>query len=269
MTSSKKEYQSILDSKYGYNKNNIILTGLPRYDNLENMKKKINIEKKIIIIPTWRMNIRGTREPITYISIHSDSFIYTQYFKFYNNLINDKHLLLNMKKHNYKGVFCLHPSFSSQYVDFNKNDYFSVIEICNYQKLLLESSLLITDYSSIFFDFAYLKKPVIYTHFDYEEYRNNHYKKGYFDYFNDGFGPVCKDINCTINEIIFEIENNCILRKNYLRRIKKFFTFSDSNNSKRILTEILKQNKFEIEHWNIYLKLNLTCILILLFFKLK
>ena len=269
VTSSKKEYQSILDSKYGYNKNSIILTGLPRYDNLEHMKNIINVEKKIIIIPTWRMNIRGTREPITYISIHSDSFIYTQYFKFYNNLINDKKLILNMKKYNYKGIFCLHPSFSSQYIDFNQNDFFSVIEICNYQKLLLESSLLITDYSSIFFDFAYLKKPVIYAHFDYEEYRKNHYNKGYFDYNKNGFGPVCKDINCTINEIIFEIENNCILRKNYLRRIKKFFTFSDANNSKRILTEILKQNKFERENWNIYLKLNLICILILLFFKLK
>ena len=46
VTSSKKEYRSILDTKYGYNLNNVILTGLPRYDNLERMKNNINIEKK-------------------------------------------------------------------------------------------------------------------------------------------------------------------------------------------------------------------------------
>ena len=152
VTSSRKEYKSIFNYKYGYQPNNIILTGLPRYDNLENMKYNVNKKKKIIILPTWRTNFIGTREPITYKSIHSDTFIYTEYFKFYNNLINDRKLHMIMEKHNYTGIFCLHPSLSSQYIDFTKNQFFSTIEKCDYQNLLLESSLLITDYSSIFFD---------------------------------------------------------------------------------------------------------------------
>ena len=87
------------------------------------------------------------------------------------------------------------------------SNYFLIEEKCNYQEFLLESSLLITDYSSIFFDFGYLRKPVIYSHFDYEKYRKSHYREGYFDYKYDGFGPVCFNINCTINEIIYEIKN--------------------------------------------------------------
>ena len=102
---------------------------------------------------------------------------------------------------------------------------------------------MITDYSSIFFDFGYLKKPIIYSHFDYKEYRNFHYREGYFDYRLDGFGPVCQDINCTVNEIIYEIENNCVLRAKYLKRIEKFFGFFDQNNSERVFREITKQNK--------------------------
>ena len=62
-----------------------------------------------------------------------------------------------MKNFNYSGAFCLHPCFSSQWIDFNQNEFFSVNEHCNYQELLLTGSLLITDYSSIFFDFAYLR----------------------------------------------------------------------------------------------------------------
>ena len=243
VTSSKKEFKSILGFNYGYNQQNVILSGLPRYDNLEKLKNKIIKKKKIIIIPTWRNNIKGTYDLLTYKSIHSNNFINTTFYHFYNDLINDQKLLLYMNKYNYKGIFCLHPCFSAQWIDFIPNDYFSVKSRCNYQKFLLEGSLLITDYSSIFFDFGYLRKPIIYSHFDYIDYRNNHYKKGYFDYRFDGFGPVCQDINCTVNEIVYEIENNCSIRKKYLKRIEKFFAFSDEKNCERVFNEITGNNK--------------------------
>ena len=115
---------------------------------------------------------------------------------------------------------------------------------CDYKNLLLKSSLLITDYSKIFFDFAYIGKPVIYCHFDFEEYKNTHYQRGFFDYNRDGFGTVCNDINSTIEEITFEIENNCTIRKKFLKRIKKFFVFTDNKNNERIFNEI--KNKIKI-----------------------
>ena len=86
-----------------------------------------------------------------------------------------------MKLYNYTGIFCLHHYFSAQWIDFQKNDQFVIKDKCNYQELILESSLLITDYSSIFFDFGYLKKPIIYTQFDYHEYRLEHFSEGYFN----------------------------------------------------------------------------------------
>ena len=223
------ESPCILNYKYGYNKTNIILTGMPRYDNLKKLENNNDDKKKIIILPTWRISILGARNLIPYGKEHSEIFIFTQFFKFYNNLINDKRLLLIMKQYNYTGILCLHPFFESQWIDFKQNEIFSIMEKCEYQKLLLEASLLITDYSSIFFDFAYLRKPVIYTHFDYEEYRKTQYDKGYFDYNLDGFGPICKDIDCTINEIIFEMEHNCMIRKKFLLRINDFFTFFNEN----------------------------------------
>lgn len=218
-------------------------------DKLKNIKKNDNI---ILIIPTWRANIKGTLDIITYESIHSDTFIFTDFFKFYNNLINDRNLQLYMNIYNYTGILCLHPCFSSQWIDFNQNKYFSVFEKCDYQKLLLKAAILITDYSSIFFDFGYLRKPIIFAHFDYDEYRTNHYQQGYFNYEKDGFGPVCKDINCTIKEIIYEIENNALLRKKYLRRIRKIFTFSDGNNCQRIYEKIKDINNLENIESNYY-----------------
>jgi CDP-glycerol glycerophosphotransferase (TagB/SpsB family) len=243
ITSTKREYKSILNFKYGYNKNNVILTGLPRYDNLYRLNKIKRREKIIFIAPTWRMNIKGTTNSINYESIYSETFKFTDYFNFYNNLINDEKLIYVMKKYNYTGIFCLHPTFSSQYKDFTRNHLFSIENKCNYQKNLFKASLLITDYSSLFFDFAYLRKPVIYAHFDYEEYRKNHYKKGYFDYERDGFGSIAHDLESTVNKIINEIEKNCLLRKKYLKRINKFFTYFDEHNNDRIYLEIINNQR--------------------------
>ena len=238
ITASKKEYQSFLSPIYNYNISNIKLTGFSRYDNLEHLKNTENPEKIILLIPTWRIYIKGTIDPLTSKSIYSNLFKKTKYFEYYDNLINDPILLQIMEKYKYKGYFCLHPSFTEQWIDFRKNSRFKIKDYFNYQKLLSKASLLITDYSSIFFDFAYMEKPIIYTQFDYEEYRNSHYKQGYFDYEKDGFGPIYYNLEETIIGIIKEIENNCVLKKKYLRRIRNFFAFFDENNNERIFKAI-------------------------------
>ena len=249
ITSSYKEYKSLLINNYGYGKNNIALTGLPRFDKLKNMEESTKTKKIILVFPTWRMYIKGVIDLHTHESIKSDNFLNTTYYNFYNDLINNPILISKMKKFDYKGILCLHKNFKEQYILFKTNNLFKIKKSCNKQKLLIESSLLITDYSNIFFDFAYINKPVIYSQFDYNEYRNNHYKKGYFDYKKDGFGPICYNINCTIKTIISLIEKKCKLRKYYKNKIKKFFYYIDDLNTKRTYEKILRnKNKNSIEY---------------------
>ena len=110
------------------------------------------------------------------------------------------------------------------------------------QQLLINSCLLITDYSSVFFDFAYMEKPVIYYQFDYNNYRNYHYQEGYFSYEKDGFGPVAYDEKKLILYIESYIKNQFKIKKDILNRINHFFPIRDQNNCKRILNEIKKLN---------------------------
>ena len=238
ITASIYEYISFLSNDYSYSKKNIKLTGFSRFDNLNLEKLNNKSEKTIIIIPTWRNYIKGTSTPITYESVYSDTFKYTEYFKFYNNLINSPKLLETMEKLNYKGIFCLHPCYFEQSRDFVNNSLFTVIKFFDYQKIFKKSSLLITDYSSVFFDFSFMKKPIIYTQFDYELYRKNHYQKGYFDYLLNGFGPVCFELEDCINIIIDKLNNGCKIEKKYLKRINNFFRFFDNHNNDRIYEAI-------------------------------
>ena len=265
LTTSIREYKSLLSSNYGYDINNLMLTGLPRFDNLLKLRKDIKKEKIIIIFPTWRMNIKGIKNLITKESIKSDNFLNTTYYKFYNKLINNIFLLSSMEKNKYRGIFCLHPNFENEWIYFNKNKIFDIHKNCYQQELFAQASLFVTDYSSLFFDFGYIKTPIIFTHFDYEQYRKFQYSQGYFDYLQDGFGPIFYDIESTINGIISEIENNCKMKKKYLRRIQKFFKFIDDKNCYRTYISIIKPIQFKFNLFNYFIYFFL---LILFFIKL-
>ena len=236
---------------------------MSRFDNKINLKDNEQKQKKIIIIPTWRTSINETRN----IIIYNDKDKYNKFFIFYNNLINDKRLISTMKYYNYTGIFCIHHSLESEIQNINQNEIFSVVNNCDYSIQLLEASLLVTDYSNLFFDFGYNKKPIIYTHFDQEEYNKSRFQNEFFDYEKDGFGPICKDINCTIKEIISEIRINCIIKKYFFKKIKKFFKCFDKNNNERIFIAIKQYNKTVIENEHHYINyIFLICIFKTLFY---
>ena len=111
----------------------------------------------------------------------------------------------------------------------------------SYRDVYAESSLVLTDYSSAVFDFAYLRKPVIYCHFDYEVFFQDSqiYREGYFDYIQDGFGEVAYDLEQTIDLILEYAANGCRLKDLYRERIDSFFAYNDQNNCRRVMEKIV------------------------------
>ena len=234
------EYEGILQGGYGYTEREVKLTGLSRYDNLYDDKEKI-----IAILPTWRKNLEGE---LKYRSSERDyipGFKDTEYFRFYNSLINDERLLKVMRDNGYKGVFYLHPVFAAQYADFKGNDTISVGNgVADYQQVFKESSLMVTDFSSVAFDFAYLKKPVIYSQFDEDSfYRHHTWGKGYFTYREDGFGPITTTLDETVQTMIDYIESGCEMKPEYIEKVDNFFAYTDRNNRKRIYEAIVEAEK--------------------------
>lgn len=216
VSTTKLEYESLFDEGYNYGDKVIQLLGIPRYDNLNNQ----GLKKQIVIMPTWR-NYLTNREELV------DSY----YFKNFNSLINNEKLISHAKENGYEIIFKPHPELTPYLDLFDKNDYVKIDLDSRYQDIFNESSLMVTDYSSIFFDFAYLKKPLIY----YQYANDYHYdaENGYFHYETMGFGPVIDNEEDLVSKIIEYIDNGCRMEELYINRVDEIFTFHDHSNSKR------------------------------------
>ena len=90
---------------------------------------------------------------------------------------------------------------------------------------------MITDYSSVFFDFAYMCKPVIFYQFDEKEFREKQYAEGYFDYHKTPLGKCTDNLQEMLSLLQNEIENG--MTGNGEEEIKKIFPLWDTENCKR------------------------------------
>lgn len=237
VTSAKPEYRSILEGDYFYDETVVKLTGLPRYDNL---KQDIIPEKSIVFMPTWRFSLAGRVNNDTGEREYNPLFKQSEFYRFYQSLINDERLIRVMKEHGYTGKFFLHPQHKVQTGDFTDNDTIKVVrDGIDYQEEFQKNALLITDFSSVAFDFAYLKKPVIYTHFDRDTFfRGQIYSEGYFEYERDGLGPVCYDYETTLQAIVDAVKGGCQLEPLYDERGDRFYEWFDDKNCQRVYEEI-------------------------------
>lgn len=231
--SSKYEQRNLLKSEYGYSKDNLIFSGLARYDGLKSKPKGV-----ILIIPTWRVDVATTTSSGN-VRPYNNNFKYTNYFKIYNSLINNKHIIEMAKKYNYKIKFLIHPTLISNISDYDKNDYVEIIPSnkVDYEDILVESNIMITDYSGVQYDFAYMKKPIIYYHND---DLPPSYGNGEMDYLNIGFGGIAKCEEDVVSLLIDIINSKCKLSKKYEKRVNDFFEHLDFNNCKRIYEAIKK-----------------------------
>lgn len=215
-------------------KNKILDTGYPANDvfyneNKENKVKKIkkllNItsNKKIILYaPTFRdikKNIEG--EHCFEIPLNLNKL----YEKF-----NDEYIIL----------LRLHYLISDniELDDKLKNFTINVSDYDDIHELLLIADMLITDYSSVFFDYAHSKKPILFFIPDFDEYKST--RGIYLDIDKDFPGPHFSN-----NEgLIKGIENIEKIEEDYKDKYKTFYrtycALSHGNSSKKVIEEVFE-----------------------------
>ena len=240
VSAAKLEYEGLKVA--GYNDGVIQLTGFPRYDGLMWKSEKYKPQKTIMISFTWRSKLVNKINRKTGKRVYNKDFKKSSYYQWFNSILNNKKLLKTLDKEGYRIRLLPHPNLIAQMGDFEiDSKYIDVVTNVNYQKEFCENKILVTDSSSIFFDFAYLKKPVIYYQPDNKElYESQIYDEGYFDCNTMGFGPVLETEEEAVDAIIKAVKNDGKLDKKYEERVNSFFTFTDANNCKRVIDAIKK-----------------------------
>ncbi|MCM1114051.1 MAG: CDP-glycerol glycerophosphotransferase family protein [Clostridium sp.] len=218
--------------------NTVIEQGYPRNDKLINynsedlsdIKAKLGIEntdKKIIFYaPTWRDNQHDSSIGYTY-KTEVD-------FEKLRQALGDEYIIL------FRAHYLVANSF-----DFEKYSGF-VYDVSSYDDindLYIAADILVTDYSSVFFDYANLKKPMIFYMYDFDAYKNE--MRDFYINLDELPGPIItKDDE---QELIYEIkaveDREAYIKKygdKYIAFHNKFNYLDDGKAAKRVVEEILK-----------------------------
>lgn len=217
--------------KRGWKEDDIIKINLPRWDKYNNHFKNVYYFKKneeikdnsIYIMFTWRQ-------------MKKNQTISKYYINNILKLISNKKLIKILKKKNIILYFTIHHKLQKYINIFTKNSDIKYIVENRISECLTKSNLVVSDFSSIIFDFICRKKPyILYIPDAYEPQLKNIYVNNYFTIINSlkngffHFENTFFDSNETINKIIYYINNNFNLEKK-LEDFYNKFSFKSGNN---------------------------------------
>lgn len=165
LIASSEKIKAIIMSAFKVPQKKIMVTGEPRNDVLFNKSRNTLKIKNILYLPTFRTN---------------------ENFDYFNYHFNPQKWEEMLKRKDYYLYIKLHPNHAyreKKYTDYFHN--YTRIEFftnkTDVYDLLQQTDVLVTDYSSVMFDFVVTNKPIIFLSLDYQEYLQKE-RPLYFDY---------------------------------------------------------------------------------------
>lgn len=217
---------------FDFAKKPILEVGYPRNDILfhknhkeaiDKLKKAYGVpaDKKVILYaPTWRDNefyVHGAYK-----------FSSPMDFDLMREALADEYVIL--VKYHY---------LIAEHIDWSEYQGFvySFDETVDISRLYLLADMLITDYSSVMFDYSLLKRPMFFFAYDLETYKDN-LRGFYFDFMEEAPGPISKDTNQLLEDI--KGYNKEIWEQKYQAFAEKYNHVDDGNASKHVVKQIVR-----------------------------
>ncbi|RXK18803.1 CDP-glycerol glycerophosphotransferase family protein [Macrococcus sp. DPC7161] len=222
----------IFESCFSIPSNQIITTGYPRNDYLVNnksnkhlisqIKKELGIachQKVILYAPTWR----------------DDTFDENGIYQF--NLNIDFKKLFSALDDDIIVLLRLHYLIGDNLKDPIHPKVKNVSTYPDIASLYLISDMLITDYSSVFFDFSILKRPQLFYSYDLQQYEKN--LRGFYLNYNEALpGPIVDNQEDLAKWINLLLKQPKIMNQSWYEQLN---TFEDGNAAKKVIHKILNK----------------------------
>lgn len=214
----------------------VVVTGLPRYDAL--VRPPVP-SRSILFMPTWRRYLVPTL-----FSADDQAMVPYEgstYQRFLSDLLGSDRLASLLERHdltldvvphyNLRGLIAAGERAGGRVrvLDGATADIPALLRSCD---------LLVTDYSSVQFDVAYVGTPVVYCHFDEAEYTSEHGSFSWFEAERDGFGPVARDVGSALDAVARYAERGFVREARYAERVAAVFAHSDRRSCERLTRAI-------------------------------
>lgn len=217
----------VFQSAFRINKERLIETGYPRNDLLSNytendvlkIKKQLHIpsDKKVLLYaPTWRDNSYITKGYTFKLEVHFEKWL---------KVLKDEYVVI------FKPHYLIVNDFN---IDQFKDFVYFVPADEDIRNLYIISDALITDYSSVFFDYAILNRPIYFYMYDLESYRDE-LRGFYLDIYKDLPGKIIEDENELLEEIKQPYHYEQLLSFN-----ERFNNHEDGNASQRVVDIVFR-----------------------------
>ena len=227
---SSQPERDIIEKYFEYDREDIIITGLARWDVLEN--KADEKEKQILVMPTWRLWLEYASDEL---------FLQSDYYQKYKAFLQDDKLHALLEQYDITLYFYIHPKFRA-YIEKVAVGCPRILLIPFGERplneLLMSCHMLITDYSSVAWDVYHQEKPVIFYPFDLDVYEAM--QGSYLDMEKDAFGDVVYTEEALLEAIRYYAGNGFSEKACFAARRDVLLPLRDQNNSRRIYEEIKK-----------------------------
>lgn len=214
----KKHFMTAFDT------DRVEILGYPRNDSIFNRRDKNDKHITILYLPTFRNNI-------------NDNIDLFSAYKFdllkFDKVLAHNNIKLEIKMHpvNKPERAIYQQIQSSQNIRFldevDVTDYLSSVDV------------LITDYSSVYFDFLLNGKPIIFSPFDYDSYLSKD-REFYYHYNEVTPGPHCYDWESILDWILKFKESPSLYKENREKIRNMFHLYQDSRSSERVYEYITR-----------------------------
>ncbi len=227
----------------GVSREQIIASGNPKNDFLLNNKTNNSLKKTII--NRVNININSKSKIILYAPTHRDSEVGKRLLikelvnltRYFTEMMGSKYFTLLIKMHPKDAKRMGNLKELKLIMNNGKNNIFDISNFEDIQEILYLTNYLITDYSSIIFDFAILSRPTYLFNFD-----ENEYKKNRGDFYKIKNTDTLKRFKSSK-----KIFNDILKNKNYITNknieFKNFYNQKIPDASKKILEFMEKLNK--------------------------
>ncbi|KQX70109.1 hypothetical protein ASD06_02695 [Angustibacter sp. Root456] len=220
IVSSEREKEYIVGD-FGYDPDEVAVTGLSRFDSL--LASDVEVRRQLLVLPTWRDWLQD-----------DETYLESEYHERWSELLHHPRLRELEQQHGFEVVFALHPNMA-QFTHLFSDVPARVVNFgeVDVQHLLKSSAMLVTDYSSVGFDFSFLHRPVVYYQFDQQRFLGP--RGSHLDLDAELPGPIAFRVSAVLAAVEAAAADDFTMSPEHVRRADRFIAHRDRSSSARIV----------------------------------